>query len=760
MSSLSIKQKLLVLLVVPLSGILFYSFILTKQKYDLNINMQKLHNIAQLSANMSILAHQLQKERGLSAGFISSGGKNFKDNIEKQISLTNNAIDKYNEFETKLNDKIYTLELKNILLNIKNKLNDLTTLRTNINQLNIKLSDALSSYTLIVEDLLSFIAKSAKLSHDSKASINIFAYANFLYAKEKAGIERAVGTSAFSSDSFNPNLKNRFNSLITQQNTYMDVFFKQSSEENIKFYQNKMHSQDIDEVQRMRKWLQNVDLKHTIISHVKEIVGFGGLIDEYRKFQATKNETFKENFLKKYKVFENNLNEYKKFPVSNKEKELLKTIKDTFDIYKNNILNEQNQTLNSTKAIHAFESLSVHVFGDSSNYWFDKMTKKIDILKQIDDHLSQEILTYTKDLSTQANNTFMFYLLLTICIILLSLGVGFFTMKNITTILKSLEDVAHQLALGDGDLTKRLHISSNDEIASASKAINLFIQKVQDIVKDAKYVSEQSLKMSDGLLNDAINMQKIITSNNNMLNNTKQSIDQENENLKKTYSKVQYSKLDIQKSNQSLHVTQNSLLFLNEKINQTSQLEDELAKRLSSLNSQTDQVKNILQIISDIADQTNLLALNAAIEAARAGEHGRSFSVVADEVKLLAEKTQKSLQDIVTTINIVVEAIVQTSEKMSQNAKIVNELTDSSTELSLQINNVSKVMQTATITTNEAMEIFEKVMLNSKENTKTIDNIYENSFTSTQATNHIQTASKQLQDSINALTCKLNSFKV
>ncbi len=132
------------------------------------------------------------------------------------------------------------------------------------------------------------------------------------------------------------------------------------------------------------------------------------------------------------------------------------------------------------------------------------------------------------------------------------------------------------------------------------------------------------------------------------------------------------------------------------RITKASQKQNELADNLMKLSADAEQTKGILTAISDIADQTNLLALNAAIEAARAGEHGRGFAVVADEVRKLAERTQKSLTEINATISVVVQSIGDNSDALGVNAKEMNELTEELGQVDKKMDEVLDVMNNLT----------------------------------------------------------------
>ena len=236
----------------------------------------------------------------------------------------------------------------------------------------------------------------------------------------------------------------------------------------------------------------------------------------------------------------------------------------------------------------------------------------------------------------------------------------------------------HELAHGEGDLTRRLEVESNDEIGEMARSINAFIEKVRDIIESMKHSMGEAVQVVRTINDDAEEIKETVTRQNGFVARSKHLADEIGEDLLVAETSVVNTSEDVAKTYESLEETQRMLSRMAAKIDEDAREAKEVAQNVTSLAEHTNQIKEVIAIIQEIADQTNLLALNAAIEAARAGEHGRGFAVVADEVRKLAERTQKSLGEIDAGVSVIVQGVEEAREQidtMAKNADLVTETT-------------------------------------------------------------------------------------
>ncbi|MBV5340954.1 MAG: methyl-accepting chemotaxis protein [Deltaproteobacteria bacterium] len=217
--------------------------------------------------------------------------------------------------------------------------------------------------------------------------------------------------------------------------------------------------------------------------------------------------------------------------------------------------------------------------------------------------------------------------------------------------------VASDLAHGEGNLTARLNLQRADEIGEASGFIDSFIGKVQQSVTTAKETATETAVASQELSHIASNLSATVQQQAQIVMESESLAQEVGQNLDLTEEMAIHTTETIEATRNVMVQFAGNLNSAGNIIIGEAEKQRQLAGRMQELAANAGKIREVLEIISDIADQTNLLALNASIEAARAGELGRGFAVVADEVRQLAAKTQSSLSQINKSVNTVVGGV-------------------------------------------------------------------------------------------------------
>ncbi|WQZ09825.1 methyl-accepting chemotaxis protein TlpB [Helicobacter pylori] len=262
---------------------------------------------------------------------------------------------------------------------------------------------------------------------------------------------------------------------------------------------------------------------------------------------------------------------------------------------------------------------------------------------------------------------------------------------------------------GDKDLRAKIDLGDrNDEISQVGRGVNLFVENARLIMEEIKGISTSNKTSMDKLVQIAQGTQKSMKDSSTTLNSVKNKATDVASMMNASIEQSQGLRKRLIETQGLVKESKDAIGDLFSQITESAHTEEELSSKVEQLSRNADDVKSILDIINDIADQTNLLALNAAIEAARAGEHGRGFAVVADEVRNLAGRTQKSLAEINSTIMVIVQEINDVSSQMNLNSQKMERLSDMSKSVQETYEKMSSNLSSVVLDSNQSMDDYAK----------------------------------------------------
>lgn len=367
-------------------------------------------------------------------------------------------------------------------------------------------------------------------------------------------------------------------------------------------------------------------------------------------------------------------------------------------------------------------------FGIEPTKWFSIMTARIDAMHDIEKKLAEQVHAFATEHAQKAHTTMVLYIVVGVAVLLLTMGLAFKVVMDIVGQLKTLHDAIGRIQR-DNDLTRRIEVTTDDEIGRTAHAFNLLVDSLQNSIRKVNESAAKVLSFSEMLASTSSQLSSSTSHQSEAASSMAAAVEEMTVSIEQVSENAKHVQEVSQSSNERSNEGGAVILQVTADMHDIAEAVHASSEIMEGLGQQSNHIYSIVKVIKEIADQTNLLALNAAIEAARAGEQGRGFAVVADEVRKLAERTTRSTEEIaamiekiqggtkdaIQSLEVGVERVNREVELAQQAGISIQQIQSGTQEVGLAVDGISSAIREQSAASTEIARQVEKVAQMSEE---------------------------------------------
>ena len=516
LNRLKIRTKLILFMVIPVLTILVFSISGIYTKVQELEAIKSSSNFTTVSLLLADLVHELQKERGLSAGFVGSGGQNFKEEVPKQRKQTDEKLRLFNEILDNNTSGGNNWGLSDKFTILQQELYVLPATRTAINTL--KQGNFFDYYSNINALAINIIHYLQVLTKDATLARQGDAYSSLIHLQERAGQERGALNGIFASGKLDSKLFQEISAYIADQKGMINNYYTVVSSKYQDILREKMKHPVVIEVEALRAAAINKARRNELLNDLQMMIGYGGLIHDFKDYVIRGRDWYIEHFSELSIEAKNIIEQYQDLPgMSSQGIAYLNSIETTFKQYQgllkdvakmkklgHSIIEIDALTnIDDKSAIEAIKQLRKDVTSLDTSKWWEKATFRIELIKEVSDAIRSDIVFRNQQIIETTKQSASLYILLSITSLSISFILGYFLMRRLVEELVNISNNMHNMQ-EHRNIDQRLVVSGHDEIADMANAFNDLINEREKSEADLKQ-TEEALRKNQILLNSILN---------------------------------------------------------------------------------------------------------------------------------------------------------------------------------------------------------------------------------------------------------------